>query len=375
MSIGATADSGIIPNRRAARWLLIAANTAIIGAPATITSFGVPGGPATGSPLVAFPLAAGILALQLRHSLAFAHGVRPRNALWSLLALTVLVYLPMRQFSWDWVALEACVMASAAMIIPGRLKLVAVIAPLIGTAVAAYVTNRTIFATWYWIESLFSIFVALYASAWLLRFMNELQDTRAELAEMVVGQERLRISRDLHDLLGHSLSAVALKGDLALRLLHRNPKEAVDEIESLTELAREAQRGIRAVSRDEHAVSLHSEGEAAAALLAAAGVDTKVALDLADLPPDVERMLAWTVREGVANTLRHSKARRCSIRAARHDGLVLLEIVNDGVLTPPGEGSGLTGISERARALSGSSSCQTENGEFRLQVQVPEGIA
>ncbi len=368
-------DTGTSPTRRTARCLLIAVHVAIIAVPATITSFGVPGGPATGSPLIAYPLAAAILGLQLRHSLAFADGVPPRGAIWSFIALTALVYLPIRQFNWNWVALEACIMASGVMLLPGWLRLAAVIAPLIGMDVAAALTYGTAYATWYWTDSVFFIFVGLYASARLPRLLNDLQETRAELAELAVGQERLRISRDLHDLLGHSLSAVSLKGDLAIRLLRRNPKQALAEIESLTELARDAQRGIRAVSRNEHAVSLRSEAEAAAALLAAAGIDTRIDLNVAPLSLQVERMLAWVVREGVANALRHSRAHRCSITAGRRGGTVFLEIVNDGVLTGLGEGSGLIGIAERARALSGTSSCETADGQFRLNVQVPEAVA
>jgi two-component system sensor histidine kinase DesK len=160
--------------------------------------------------------------------------------------------------------------------------------------------------------------------------------------------------------------------DLAVRLLASNPPAARAEIESLTGVAREALGGVRAVTRDEHAVSLRTEADGAAALLEAAGIDTSVDLDLPQLPGPVEEVLAWTVREGVTNVLRHSQATACSIKAARQDGWVRLEIKNNGARIPAGDGSGLAGPAERARALSGTlATDHSPDGRFKLLVQVP----
>ena len=184
------------------------------------------------------------------------------------------------------------------------------------------------------------------------------------------------MSRDLHDLLGHSLSAVSLKGDLALRLLHSDPPAARAEIASLTEIARDTLHGVRTVTSDEHTVSLRTETEGAAALLSAAGIDARIDLNLTDLPPLVDNVLAWAVREGVTNVLRHSQASTCSITAGRGNGHARLEIVNDGVRAPSGEGSGLAGLTERATALAGSVSAgPIGDGRFRLLVEVPEEVA
>jgi two-component system, NarL family, sensor histidine kinase DesK len=216
---------------------------------------------------------------------------------------------------------------------------------------------------------------ALYGSARLVRVLDELQATRAELAELAVGRERLRVSRDLHDLLGQSLSAISLKGDLAVRLLASDLPAARAEIESLTGVARQALGGVRAVTRDEHAVSLATEIEGAAGLLGAAGIDTRVDLDLPQLPGPVEEVLAWAVREGVTNVLRHSQARTCSISAGRRDGRLWLEIENDGASLPAGQGSGLAGLAGRAQMVSGSVSAgPTRQGWFRLLVEVPQDI-
>jgi two-component system, NarL family, sensor histidine kinase DesK len=151
------------------------------------------------------------------------------------------------------------------------------------------------------------------------------------------------------------------------------------EIESLTGVARRALRDVRAVAHDEHAVSLDAELAAAAALLGAAGIATHIDVDLPDLPGSAESVLAWAVREGATNTLRHSEATVWSVTAGRAWGRAWLEIVNDGA--PPdragdgdGDGSGLAGVAERARAVSGTASSGPLPGDrFRLRVEVPEG--
>jgi two-component system, NarL family, sensor histidine kinase DesK len=193
---------------------------------------------------------------------------------------------------------------------------------------------------------------------------------------LAIGQERLRVSRDLHDLLGQSLSAVSLKGDLAKRLLHRDLAAARAEIEGLTKVARGALRDMRAVTSDQHAVSLPTETDGATALLQAAGVEARIDLDPLELPAAAEAVLAWAVREGVTNLLRHSEARVCSIPAVRRDGIVRLEIVNDGARPPTREGSGLAGLGERARALAGTVAAErTRDGRFRLAVELPQEVS
>ncbi len=124
---------------------------------------------------------------------------------------------------------------------------------------------------------------ALVGGGRLVQLLDELFETRTELAAAAVDHERLRVSRDLPDLLGQSLSAISLKGDLALWLLDRDTAAAAREIESLTEVARTALHDARAVTRDEHAAALRTEIDGAATLLGAAGVRTT--LEVAELPP------------------------------------------------------------------------------------------
>jgi two-component system sensor histidine kinase DesK len=371
-----------LPTVRRARWFLVGLHLALVAVAPVFTIAGFEGD--AGNPAMAVLAALAIGALQLRHSFAAARGERPRGWPWTLLALTVLVYLPMAWFAMDWAPMQYFVIASGAMLLRGWPAGIAVAAPLLATAtrvvgeapVSGESVAQEVLAVAYWIVGLVTGAVALYGSARLVQILDELEATRTELAELAVGRERLRVSRDLHDLLGQSLSAVSLKGDLALRLLHSDPLAARAEIASLTEVARDTLRGVRAVTRGEHEVSLRTETKGAVALLSAAGIDARIDLDLSDLPAPVEHLLAWAVREGVTNVLRHSQATTCSITAGRRHGNTYLEVVNDGARgATAGEGSGLAGLTERAGALTGSVTAgPVGDGRFRLLVEVPKEI-
>jgi two-component system sensor histidine kinase DesK len=197
----------------------------------------------------------------------------------------------------------------------------------------------------------------------LIRVLNELDETRGELAESAVERERVRLSRDLHDLLGQSLSAISLKGDLAVRLLPIDAAAAQAEIAGVAQAARAALHGMYAITRDEHTVALGEEVSAAAALLAAAGVETEVVGAASPHP-----VLAWAVREGTTNLLRHSDASRCVITL----GPGSLEMVNDGVRSPvPDEGTGIAGLRARATAVGGTVSALIRGDEFVLRLTMP----
>ena len=175
-------------------------------------------------------------------------------------------------------------------------------------------------------------------------------------------------------MLGHTLSAVSLKGDLALRLLERNEQpRAAAEIESLTAVARSALRDMRDIAQDAHHVSLATEATNAANLLATAGIETHLDVQVTDARPAVDELLAWAIREGVTNVLRDSAARSCAISVRRDAGRVVLAIENDGAAVAGGSGHGLTGLAARAAALSGTASgACSPDGRFRLVVEVPE---
>jgi two-component system sensor histidine kinase DesK len=155
-----------------------------------------------------------------------------------------------------------------------------------------------------------------------------------------------------------------------------DPSRARHELTSLTELARSTLRDVRAVTRDEHEVTLREEMAAAQGLLAAAGVDTRITTDGTDLGLSgaAQQVLAWAVREGTTNLLRHSDATRCTITLTRAAGTISLDIRNDGVRQPLlGDGSGLAGLKDRASRAGGSARGQISGADgFHLRVELPE---
>jgi two-component system sensor histidine kinase DesK len=219
-----------------------------------------------------------------------------------------------------------------------------------------------------------------------------LKETRAELARMAVAEERLRISRDLHDLLGHSLSLIALKSELAGRTLKTDPQRAAKEVAELEAVARRSLAEVRQAVTGYRQPSLAAELAAARRTLASAGVDCRVdAPGSYDLPPEVDALLAWTVREGSTNIVRHSGARHAGITVTVTGASASAELTDDGAGPPAGHGTatagggtgapaaasaaagtGLAGLTERAGRLGGTLLAGTgRNGGFRVRVTVP----
>jgi two-component system sensor histidine kinase DesK len=367
---------------RRARWFLAAMNAPFIAECPVWTIVGLAGGP-SGNPVLVVLLGLAMGGLQLRHCFAAARGQRPAGWQWTFVALSVVVYLPMYWFTWNWAATQILLITSAAMLLRGWFRVAAIVAPILGTAVTAVVVLLAahlmpaviVVSGISWLVDFLLYSAALYAAIRLVMVADELYAARTQQAEGAVGQERLRISRDLHDLLGHSLSAISLKGDLALRLLPSDPARAGSEIESLTGVARSALHDVIAIARDEHSVSLRGEIDAAAALLSAAGIQVSVDAGLAGPPGHAQEVLAWAVREATTNVLRHSEARTCSIELRGGDGGVWLEVCNDGARGASGQGTGLAGLAMRAEAVSGSVRAEAAgNGKFLLRVWVPEEV-
>lgn len=324
-------------------------------------------------------VAAAVVLVHLRHAFGTIPNERPHFWPATFLLLTTLVYLPMAWFPVAWGISQVFFIASAAMLFRGRARLILVTVPIIATAVGNLAgSDRAdpwlITADVIEVVVVFTVLSAcLVGVALLVRAVDQLDRTRTDLAEQAAERERLRVSRDLHDLLGQSLSAVSLKGDLAAALLASDPGAAKSEIQGVATLARDTLQAMRRVTLGEHTVSLKAEAEGAAALLSAVGIDTHHHIDLPQLTPEVDDALAWGTREGVTNVLRHSAARTCSIVAGRDDGMVFLEIVNDGAQKKTGAGNGLSGLAERAAALSGTLTArQSRDGRFRLRIEIPE---
>jgi two-component system sensor histidine kinase DesK len=211
--------------------------------------------------------------------------------------------------------------------------------------------------------------------------LREVHAARAELARMAVMEERLRMARDLHDLLGHTLSLIVLKSELAGRLVEQEPLRAAQEIHEVERVARQTLREVREAVAGYRQPQLTSELDAARQLLSAAGIECRIEHSAGALPPALDAVLAWTVREGVTNVIRHSRAHRCTIRVACAAAGVHAEVIDDGERrgsphAPPHEaGSGLAGLTERVGAYGGQIEAgplhDAGTGGFQLRVELP----
>ena len=206
----------------------------------------------------------------------------------------------------------------------------------------------------------------------LIQANRQLSQAREQIARLAVGEERLRFARDLHDLLGHSLSVIALKSELAGRLIKATPGLAAHEVEDIEKVARDALRDVREAVAGYRQPTLAAELAGAHEALTAAGIEDHVDQNHAPLPSVVESVLAWTVREGVTNVMRHSQAKRCAIRIANRDGRATVEVVDDGRGGTLEAGTGLRGLRERVLERGGTLTAEPLPHEgFRLRVTLP----
>ncbi|MFF2141115.1 sensor histidine kinase [Kitasatospora sp. NPDC058190] len=214
--------------------------------------------------------------------------------------------------------------------------------------------------------------------AWVTAIVWELDAAREAQSRLAVAEERLRFSRDLHDVMGRNLTTIALKSELAVQLARRGRPEAADQMSEVQKIAQESQREVRDVIRGYRTADLHAEAIGARAVLRSADIACEIDLgENADgLPLPVQSVLGWVIREATTNVLRHSEAAHCLIRLRREDGRAVLELENDGVPEVPvpsqGAGTGLRGLRERLAAHDGELTVPTAApGTFRMLAAVP----
>jgi two-component system, NarL family, sensor histidine kinase DesK len=222
--------------------------------------------------------------------------------------------------------------------------------------------------------------LAVFGFSRLIRANAELAAMREEVATLAAERERMRIARDLHDLLGHSLTTVTVKAALAARLFDQDPTRARAEIAEVEILARESLADVRAAVAGYREVRLATELATAREVLAAAGIEAQVPGAVEGMSPEVGGLFGWVVREGVTNVVRHSRATKVRITLDATG----IEIVDDGEGCPKPpthetagvamSGHGLVGLAERADALGGRLLAGPVDGSasgFRLRVEVP----
>ncbi len=200
----------------------------------------------------------------------------------------------------------------------------------------------------------------------------ELRLTQEEVTRLARMTERERIGRDLHDLLGHTLSLIALKSELAGKLLERDRHAASHEIGEVERVAREALGQVRRAVTGIRAAALQVELIRARLALRSREVQLEARLDRLDLAPEAETALAMGLREAVTNVLRHARASKVEVDLHRSDGCALMEISDDGRGGRLSPGHGLTGMSERLAALGGVLDIGSRpGGGTRLRLSVP----
>jgi two-component system sensor histidine kinase DesK len=283
-----------------------------------------------------------------------------------LVALAVLAVVLGAALGQEWLGLLVYLSVAAALTLPTRAALAGVVGATVAALAIVGGLDDVVLQT-----LLFGLL--LIAVRRLMELVWELEATRDQVAALAVSEERLRLARDLHDLLGRNLSVIALKSELARKLLGRDPVAAEREVRDVEVVARESLQEARAAVLGLRRPSLASEIEAARDALTAAGIEVTVRTG-DPLPATIEAPLAFAVREATTNVLRHSRARRCDIALRSAGDRAVLEVRDDGIggSDPPEQGTGLRGLGERMAAAGGSlRACPAPGGGFRLIAAVP----
>jgi two-component system sensor histidine kinase DesK len=271
-----------------------------------------------------------------------------------------------------WTGLMIYVSAAAAGSLPQRWVWPAVLA---STAVAVAVVAADGLLGDLFILPLMCVLTAfaLLGTRKLVAVNAELAEAREELARHAVAEERLRFARDLHDLLGHSLSLIALKSELAGRLAGRDPARARDEMADVEAAARRALAEVRDAVSGYRQVSLGQALVEARSALSAAGIALRFPTGGEVLPGPVDAVFGWVVREAVTNALRHSGATTVTVTLDADGDLATLDVADDGrgSVAPPG--AGLSGLAERVQRLGGELETSGADG-FRLTARLPRTV-
>ncbi|HEX3583337.1 MAG TPA: sensor histidine kinase [Thermoanaerobaculia bacterium] len=315
---------------------------------------------------------------------------------WALTLLTLVVFLALYFRGW-WVDGREMALIVVAMTLLGVVWMpfnpgsgtffiyAAAFAPYIGSARTSIIAITLIEATTVAIAMLTHlslinavwpiVFVILIGATNMHHASAERSNARLrlahdEIAHLAKVAERERIARDLHDLLGHTLSLIVLKSELAAKLAERDIERARAEIRDVERISRDALAEVRAAVGGFRSEGLQGEIDRAREALRAGNIALEATIDEIPLPPAREAVLALAIREGVTNIIRHAYARRCTIALSRTaDGDHLL-IADDGRGTSANFGNGLSGMRERVLSLGGTLTLERAGGT-RLKIDLP----
>ncbi|GHJ37417.1 sensor histidine kinase [Streptomyces sp. TS71-3] len=335
---------------------------------------------------------------------------QPTRVTWLCTAVlaAVAVLLPLLRRDIEWTSLQVYCTAILAFVLPLRYVPIGITA---GVAMAGLqgvvrggASRETLSAT----LTVFGIGMAMWGLRRSRVLVRQLRNAQGEVARLAAVEERLRIARDLHDLVGHSLSLIVVKSELAGRLAAAGLPAAAREMADVETVARKSLVEVRDAVTGYRRLSLADELADARSALAAAGVDTVLRPPADPLPAELDQVFGWAVREGVTNVIRHAAASRCEIAVTRDAGTARLDVTDDGRGphgaggdrqgthradsggpgaegtddeghghahgTDPYSGNGLKGLAERVEEAHGTVTAgpATRGGRgFRLSVRVP----
>lgn len=318
-----------------------------------------------------------LFAVQLTLTTANARRWSPARRALALGVQLVLTCIPLAWMDIGWGSMAAPLGGTILLLLPGRYAWPAFSLLPLGMLVWTIAKGQEPLDVAYFVIATALTGLVIYGLTRLQDLVRDVHEARAEMARMAVTQERLRFARDLHDLLGYSLSAISLKCELIQRLVVANPERATAEVISVLGVSRQALADVRLVASGYRSMSLATEAESVAEVMAAADVDAVVDVDCGRLHPLVDTVLATALREGVTNILRHSKAQSCTIRAVIVEETVRLVLDNDGVSeSRPSDsahrGSGLGNLDIRLTAIGGRLTAgPAPGGRFRLTAEAP----
>ncbi|MEV6073171.1 histidine kinase [Nocardia sp. NPDC052001] len=313
-------------------------------------------------------------ALQLHHGAPRESDAEPRAWHWTLALHAVIVVLALVLPSWP----------AASTIAPFFLMFGAVVVRIRTAWAWALIVACTLVAAWtfqwhgihfgwriYWSVTSVVAAVYVYVLCRIPEVNRELYRTRAQALRMAVVAERLRMARDVHDLLGQTLSAITLKAELAAR----RPEDPAEALLELAQLADQALQEVRSITRGPAELSLAEEIATARSVLEATGAEVNV--DVAPAPPD-SRVLAIVLREAVTNIVRHSEADLASIHVIVDANSMRLVVTNNrvplGKEVPERQGTGLSNMSSRLTDYGGVLVTERDSGRFTLTATLPQGM-
>jgi two-component system sensor histidine kinase DesK len=285
--------------------------------------------PSPGYALLAVAATACYLPLHVRHVWYAARGSRPAGAGWTLLAMAVVIIGALPVIGTSWLTSLHALAVSVLIVLRPPWSLLAVAGLLAAPAPLAIAFGDPQWAAFAAISVVWRG-AAVFVLVWLTGATRRLQAARLLLAEQAIARERLRIDGELRRTLGAALDAIVVRGEQAIALTARNPAMVEDELRVLVEGSRRALAEARRMVRGYQQRVLRAELDSAVALLAAAGIQTRLEVPGGDLPESVEAAPRAALQAAVARLLHDGATRHCSIVVTRQDGRVWLEFRADG---------------------------------------------